>query len=162
MAESIGPRGPQGLPGRQGSLGARGVAGVQGPRGLQGTPGAAGGVSETATGSIAIPAGALIKASSTAGRYALWLSSDSPLLIVGCAVTACSGAAASFTAQFVPGTSTVLLSDGTGTIAVAAPIVASGTVDGRVKQGLVSDTGFLGFNVGSAVAATLDASVTVR
>ncbi len=117
---------------------------------------------ENAVGAGAIPAGALIKASATVGRYALWLRTDSPLLIVGAAVTACSGVGATFTAQFSSGTVATLLSDGAATIAAGAPVVASGATDGRVKAGLVSDEGFLGFNVGALVAASVDAHVSVR
>ncbi len=117
---------------------------------------------EVVTGAEAIPAGALVKASTTAEQYALWLVTDSPLRIIGAAVTECTGAGEDFTAQFITGAVTDLLSDGTDTIDTGDPVVASSTVDGRVMSGAVSDLGFLGFNVGAAVAATLDAAVSVR
>ncbi len=148
-------RGAQGAQGDPGDTGATGATGPTGPAGVPFGP-------ETVTGNEVISAGALIKYSaSVAGRFELWLVSGSPMLISGAAVTACSGAGASFTAQF-PSPLTSLLSDGTGTIDVAAPVVTSDTVNGCVKQGLVTDPGFLGFNAGAAVAATLNAAVSVR
>lgn len=128
-------------------------------RDLNGQPGTD---ADTVVGNGAIPAGALIKASATAGRYGLWLASDNPILIEGAAVTACGGAGQSFTAQFIQGTVVALLSDGTATIPSGSAVVASGTVDGRVKAGFATDLGLVGFNVGALVAATLDAPVSVR
>jgi hypothetical protein len=118
---------------------------------------AAGAVS--VTGNAAISAGALIKASSVvAGRYETLGAADAASLMVGVAVTACSGAASPFTAQFVPGTVTTMLSDGTGTIGIGAAVEPSTTVAGRIKAGT---TNVVGNNIGALVAATLNATVSV-
>ncbi len=116
---------------------------------------------EVVTGAAAIDAGALIKTSSTAGQYETLGAADAPTLLIGVAKTACSGAAASFQAYFTSGTITPCLSDGTDTIAAGAPVEPSTTVAGRVKEAADSTTA-IGFNVGAAVAATLDAAVSVR
>lgn len=116
---------------------------------------------ESVVGNAAIDAMALIKASSTASRYETLGTADAGALMIGVAKTACSGAGASFDAYFIPGNVTPMLSDGTGTIAAGAPVEPSTTVAGRVKQA-ASETTAVGFNVGAAVAATLNAVVTVR
>ncbi len=114
---------------------------------------------EVVTGNAAIDAGALIKASSTEARYETLGAADAATLLSGVAKTACSGAAASFQGYFISGLVTPMLSDGTGTIAAGASVEPSTTVAGRVKSG---STNSIGFNVGAAVAATLNAAVSVR
>lgn len=117
---------------------------------------------ETAIGSEPIAAMEAIKKSATASRYARWLKTDNPNLFIGVAVTICGGAGQLFAAQFLNGALAVMLSDGTGTIAAWAACVLSDTVNAHIKQGLVTDAGFIGFNAGPLVAATLDAQVIVR
>lgn len=147
--------------------GQQGEQGIQGIQGVQGNPGANGAdatATTTVTGAEAIPAGALIKVTSgVAGQYSMFTTTaaEDTSKIVGAAATACSGAGASFQAQLVQGVATSLLSDGTGTIAAGAPVIASSTVSGRVKQGTDGDPALVGYNIGAAVAATLDATVTV-
>ncbi len=141
------PSGPPGPPGPGGPPGAAGAAGSSGTSAV------------SATGNASIDAGALIKLSaSVAGRYETLGAADAVSLMVGVAVTACSGAAASFTAQLVPGTVTTMLSDGTGTIGIGAAVEPSTTVAGRIKAGT---TNVVGNNAGALVAATLNASVSV-
>jgi hypothetical protein len=114
---------------------------------------------EVVTGAAAIDAGALIKASATASQYETLGAADDAGLMVGVAKTACSGAASTFQGYFIAGIVTPMLSDGTDTIAAGASVEPSTTVAGRVKAG---DTNVIGYNVGAAVAATLNASVSVR
>jgi hypothetical protein len=113
------------------------------------------------TGNGVIAAGDLIKASATATRYEILGAADDPSLMVGVAKTACAGAGSSFEAYFISGIVTPCNSDGTGTIAAGAPVEKSSTVAGKVKQA-ASPTSAIGFNVGALVAATLNASVSVR
>lgn len=130
---------------------------AQGPAGVPGAPAT---TPETVTGNAAIDQFAIIKSSmAVAGRYEMLLASDSPSLMEGVAMTACGGAGQTFSAQFVEGTVTTMLSDGTATIGVGATVAPSTTVAGRVKAGGVS---VVGSNVGPAVAATLNALVQVR
>ena len=114
-------------------------------------------LSTTATGSAAIDAGALLKVSGV-GTYAMLGAADDPSLMVGVAVTACSGPGQSFTAQFVPGTITPMLGDGSGPIANGVAVAPSSTVTGRVRAGTANS---VGINAGPAVAATLNAVVQV-
>jgi hypothetical protein len=110
-----------------------------------------------------IPAGALIVVDrgATANRYAMWTTAMDPSRIVGAAVTACSGAGATFKAQLTEGVPLILLSDGTTTIGIGQPVIPSSTVNGRVKLGVDGDPLILGYNVGASVAATLDLPVSV-
>lgn len=108
-------------------------------------------------GSAAIDAGALVKVSGVS-TYATLGAGDDPSLMVGVAVTACAGSGQSFAVQLVAGAITTMLSDGTGTIANGASVCPSTTVAGRVKAGT---TNSVGVNLGSAVAATLNAHVSV-
>lgn len=110
----------------------------------------------TVTSSASIDANALIKVSGT-NTYAMLGAADDAVLCVGVAVTGVVGAG-SFTAQFIPGTITTMLSDGTGAIANGAAVVPSTTVAGRIKTGT---TNTVGVNVGAAVAATLNLTVSV-
>jgi hypothetical protein len=114
---------------------------------------------QTVIGNAAIDAGALIKVSTVEGRYVTLGSADLALLMAGVAITACAGSGSSFSGQFVPGTVTSMLSDGTGTIPIGSPVEPSTTVAGRVKAG---STNLIGYNVGALVAATLNAAVSVR
>lgn len=115
---------------------------------------------ESATSTATVVTGALLKNSGN-GTYDHLGTADSPLLAIGIVLAGRTGAGA-FTAQFRPGGSQSLLSDGTGTIAQGAFVIPSTTVAGRVKQGTSTDIGIVGINVGALVAATLDAAVTVR
>lgn len=107
---------------------------------------------------VAVDAGALIKNSGN-GTYAMLAAGDNPRLMRGIAVTASSGGFAYVC--FIPGIVCSTLSDGTGTIAQGAYVIPSTTVAGRVKEGTSSDV-YVGINVGAAVAASLNASCTVR
>jgi hypothetical protein len=107
----------------------------------------------------AIDAGALIKASATAHRYEMLGTTDDATLMVGVAVTAAAAQGDTFRAQFVAGTVTKMLNDGTGTIDGGASVVPSSAVAGRIKAGAGANV--VGVNVGGDVAATLDAQVEV-
>lgn len=115
---------------------------------------------ETVTSTATIVAGALLKNSGN-GTYDHLGTADSPLKMIAIALSSRTGAG-TFTAQFRPGGQQSLLSDGSGTIAQGAYVIPSTTVAGRVKQGVSTDIGIVGINVGALVAATLDAAVTVR
>ncbi len=116
---------------------------------------------DTVTGNGVIAAGDLIKASSVAGRYEILGAADDPSLFIGVARTACAGAGSTFDAYFIAGVLTPMNSDGTGTIAAGAPVEPSTTVAGKVKQA-ASPTTAIGYNLGAAVAAVLNAAVSVR
>jgi hypothetical protein len=105
----------------------------------------------------AIDAHALIKASTTAGRYEMLAGSDSPLLMVGVAATIAFGAGSPFAAQLVPGTVTTMLSDGSATISAGQSVIPSPSVAGRIRAG---NTNSVGVALGNA-AAVLDATVSV-
>lgn len=111
----------------------------------------------TAVANGAIDQYALIKASTVANRFEVLGTADSPLLMVGVAATAASGAGQSFTAQLIPGTRTTMLSDGTGVINPGDTVTPSPSVAGRVRAGSSNIVG----SALTAAAATLNATVTV-
>ncbi len=116
---------------------------------------------ETVTADAAIDQYALIKAStSTAGRYVTLATTDSAALMMGVSTSSAAGAASTFSASFMQGTTTTMLSDGTAIIPIGSGVISSPSVAGRVRAG--TGTNLVGYNTGAQVAASVDAQVTVR
>jgi len=109
------------------------------------------------TANGAIDQYALIKASTVAGRFEMLAAADSPLKMVGVAMTAAAGAGSTFSAQLIPGTTTPMLSDGTAVINAGDTVTPSTTVAGRVKAGTSNVVG----SARSDALAVLDAQVSV-
>lgn len=117
--------------------------------------------SETVTADAAIVQYALVKVStSTAGRYVHLATTDGAALMVGVSTSSAAGAASTFTATFMQGTVTTMLSDGFAIIPIGSGIINSPLTAGRVRAG--SGVNLIGYNIGPQVAATVDAQVSVR